>query len=1159
MPVRGGVTTPTRKWSFHDAYCGIGGLSRGMQLGGGVCTGAFDRDADARRVYDERTGTTSDGAWGSFDHTTWPQADVLVSAPPCEDHDHFLGQNPDRQMWQHLELVRTFKYKIVILETLLHFKRMQNGMVFRSLVAELNMLGYDVRCNMLFAPNFGAVAARRRMYMFCTRRGGEVSHTTLRFPKGDTDRHPLRSILEPEFFRRGVRLRKQELDMFDAPRQRTRNCLTQLGNVHGDGDGRAIYSVHGLAASQMATGRGPGWVSGLYMVNGKPSRLTIREGARALQISDHLHLGEVDATAARHIGNTTAVGLARAIGVEVERALAQDATAGAAPKPTVVNNRHWRLVPEYQPLSIALHEAKIMAWGASDAAMEVLKSLSAVAHACYHGVSRNDMAKARKGIEVFHRRRWLVLQRRRGDAEVQKLADEGADEDTVRRAGQTVTKALWLERMRAGEEESPIKLLWWNWPKPVAGELLNGYKLPFRRAPLPIYPDNYDTADVEKVWNEFERMQERGYMEGPFERSSEDVFMTHPMAAVPKKHSEKLRIIVDCTASLLNDCLVAQRFVLPMVQDAARKLYRGCWMMTADLQDGFYAVEVTGADRKYLGLRHPRTGLYYRYTRLAMGMACSPSAFSRLVSWAVKIASKYPEFHVERMVINDHDPNMPRIYAVGKDGRPVPTSDWFVDDGLIVGPTEQSCLRAYERLVWVLESRLGWRICRRKSVGPTRKLEFCGLLLDSLGEDVGGPCTRLSDERRARCLDVVEKFLRRAWRVRKANRREMAQVVGELSFCANAIPAGRCFLVRLYDAIHESRQAVKGNIMNYDRDVAVDLGALLDLQWWKQCLCESNCIVLWRTQSFALHRCWSDASNYGFAESVAVNETDEYPQMAFTHGVWPEAVAGFSSNWHELATITHSIVTRGPELRNSHVHYMTDNTTSVSTINTGTVCSPQLMKLSRELKLAQARYNIGIEAIHLTGELMQVQGTDGASRAMPYLGMYSGMEGSHDVFDPMEWPRFELTEQLGELAMMALSRCDLDGSNPQEWPDMEFDGKDTYMHLRPVHVAPAMERLMDAQLRAGSTTSFTIIAPMIGLREWRKYLKHFRHKEVVKLEVPGLGTVKHWYLRYEAGDALLPRGQDVEEDEEEEGAKRAVHTCSLGELDCTGGNGRERE
>ena len=32
MPVRGGVTTPTRKWSFHDAYCGIGGLSRGMQL-----------------------------------------------------------------------------------------------------------------------------------------------------------------------------------------------------------------------------------------------------------------------------------------------------------------------------------------------------------------------------------------------------------------------------------------------------------------------------------------------------------------------------------------------------------------------------------------------------------------------------------------------------------------------------------------------------------------------------------------------------------------------------------------------------------------------------------------------------------------------------------------------------------------------------------------------------------------------------------------------------------------------------------------------------------------------------------------------------------------------------------------------------------------------
>ena len=138
------------------------------------------------------------------------------------------------------------------------------------------------------------------------------------------------------------------------------------------------------------------------------------------------------------------------------------------------------------------------------------------------------------------------------------------------------------------------------------------------------------------------------------------------------------------------------------------------------------------------------------------------------------------------------------------------TSDFFVDDGLIVAPTKEACWAAYKRLVWVLESRLGWRICQRKSVGPTRRLEFCGLTLDWLGDDVGGPCTRLSQERRQRCLGVVQAFVTKIKRKRRANRREMAKIVGELSFAANAIPAGRCFLVRLYDAIHEIEMEQRG-------------------------------------------------------------------------------------------------------------------------------------------------------------------------------------------------------------------------------------------------------------------------------------------------------------------------------------------------------------
>jgi hypothetical protein len=209
--------------------------------------------------------------------------------------------------------------------------------------------------------------------------------------------------------------------------------------------------------------------------------------------------------------------------------------------------------------------------------------------------------------------------------------------------------------------------------------------------------------------------------------------------------------------------------------------------------------------------------------------------------------------------------------------------------------------------VWLLECRLGWHICSRKTCGPAQRILLCGLELDTVGTDVGGPCTQLSDERRDKCKELLHECMVACRYRRRAARRATASLVGALSFAANAIPAGRCFLVRLYRTIHEMDEEVRGPATNYDRNVSLSTGAWLDLRWWEECLEHASCVWLWRTGSFALHRCWSDASNYGFAECLATEETEDLPRMAFTHGVWPEAIAGFSSNWHELETVGHSI------------------------------------------------------------------------------------------------------------------------------------------------------------------------------------------------------------------------------------------------------------
>ena len=103
---------------------------------------------------------------------------------------------------------------------------------------------------------------------------------------------------------------------------------------------------------------------------------------------------------------------------------------------------------------------------------------------------------------------------------------------------------------------------------------------------------------------------------------------------------------------------------------------------------------------------------------------------------------------------------------------------------------------------------------------------------------------------------------------------------------------------------------------------------------------------------------------------------------------------------------------------------------------------------------------------------------------------------------------------------------------------------------------------MDAQLRMGHSTSFTVVVAQVGTSRWSRFLKHFRHKEVHDVDVPVLGVVRHWLLRFEAGDAMLPRaqrrGQALLDDFEEPGLQWHV-SCSFGGPDPVNSDLRDRQ
>jgi len=287
-----------------------------------------------------------------------------------------------------------------------------------------------------------------------------------------------------------------------------------------------------------------------------------------------------------------------------------------------------------------------------------------------------------------------------------------------------------------------------------------------------------------------------------------------------------------------------------------------------------------------------------------------------------------------------------------------------------------------------------------------------------------------------------------------------------------------------------------------------------------------------------LRRVWTDASGAGYCDTMEVEPRGGLPAMEFGYGVWNEVQEKFSSNWHELSTIVMSLAQRGNELQGGKVHYVTDNTTAAAAVNNGTVRSGQLMGLVREMRLLQAKFDLEVEAVHMSGRLIVAQGTDGGSRQLPYLGQLGPRPVAHDTFDPFAWPTFPLQ---GGLRVAAEAHKQgpgvVDCTDPKCWHEVDAAGKDTYWHVAPRHARVVLGWLLDAQLREPATTAFTVVVPLAAVRSWRRAAKHFRRRQRFCVEVPGLGGVWHMLLRYEAGDGLRgkPGGVDRQEWDEDVG------------------------
>lgn len=186
---------------FIDLFAGIGGIRQGFEDDNTVAVFSSEWDKYAVETYKANYGDTPHGDITKIDASNIPKHDVLLAGFPCQPFSN-IGR---REGFAHttqgtlfFDVLRILKYhmpKMFLLENVSGILNIQEGAAFKTILASLKDLGYDVFWDELDAQNYGLPQVRRRVIIVGFH--PDLGIKKFELPQGDTSyRRPVNEILE---------------------------------------------------------------------------------------------------------------------------------------------------------------------------------------------------------------------------------------------------------------------------------------------------------------------------------------------------------------------------------------------------------------------------------------------------------------------------------------------------------------------------------------------------------------------------------------------------------------------------------------------------------------------------------------------------------------------------------------------------------------------------------------------------------------------------------------------------------------------------------------------------------------------------------------------------------------------------------------------------
>ena len=430
--------------------------------------------------------------------------------------------------------------------------------------------------------------------------------------------------------------------------------------------------------------------------------------------------------------------------------------------------------------------------------------------------------------------------------------------------------------------------------------------------------ENYRSATDESSRAHVERQIFTEIENGRYKIVNEKPHIVSALGAIPKKNSPDVRLIHDASRPsgfALNDFAKNNSFKYQSIQDAVDFVTPGCYFAKLDLSNAFRCVKSHRSNFKATGLKWRFQGdKHYTYLideRLPFGARKSPEIFNSITQ-AVR----------EMMKRKGYD-----------------TIICYLDDFLIVAQTHSECIQALNELLCLLR-RLGFQINYKKLEGPTQKITFLGIVLNSITMTLSIPGEKLED-----VASTMKSFMS----CRKVTKRDIQSLVGKLNWITQCVYGGRFHMRRLID---------KSNTLKKPwHRTHVTLEMKKDILWWLSFMQTFN-----GTMPMIDCRPATPCS----IDSCKLAGGAFY-QGDFVHTMWKPEIQSLPINYLEVLALEPAVTRWAPLWTNKKVFIHSDNQAACSIINRGSCRNPVVMDSLRRVFWLSAVFNFRLKAVYYRG------------------------------------------------------------------------------------------------------------------------------------------------------------------------------------------------